>query len=579
MGLFAQMAYPDPVMTTSRPRLVILKGAVPLDSGQMQALRAAFDVVEVHSPAAAKKMLDGSVGGMVICAPGEYLTIGGEALPTAATTILERIGEGIGVVDSTGAVLWTDARLKMHDDQTRTEFVRLCRQALAEFNQPADRDAPDRRVSKRMSFASGPSQFELIVAPASLDQTQDRVMSVVGVMWEVTAARQLQRKLDAIDAAGADLLRIEPATVSRMNMADRLKLLEQKIIRSVRDILNFDNFEVRLLDRESGKLELVIAVNISPLRIGESMYARPEGNGISGYVAATGRSYICPDVAADPMYREGLDNAASSLTVPLMLQDRVIGTLNVESKQRNAFNESDRRFAEIFGRYVATAMNILDLLVVERYTTNEQLAANIVGELSQPLTDIGQQIAALQQAHADDPQLQQSAQNMMRSLERLRSKVQACTAGPRSILGAEQELHRQDRDPLIAGKSILIADDEPAIRDTLSNLLLQKGAQVTVCSSGAETIEALQSAAERGVRYDLIISDIKMPDCNGYEVYRTAKALNANLPVILMTGFGYDPHHCIVRASQEGLQSFLFKPFKASQLMEVISRLLAEAAR
>jgi DNA-binding NtrC family response regulator len=41
-----------------------------------------------------------------------------------------------------------------------------------------------------------------------------------------------------------------------------------------------------------------------------------------------------------------------------------------------------------------------------------------------------------------------------------------------------------------------------------------------------------------------------------------------------MTGFGYDPHHSIVRASQEGLQSFLFKPFKAVQLVEEAKRAL-----
>jgi FixJ family two-component response regulator len=48
--------------------------------------------------------------------------------------------------------------------------------------------------------------------------------------------------------------------------------------------------------------------------------------------------------------------------------------------------------------------------------------------------------------------------------------------------------------------------------------------------------------------------------------------------VILMTGFGYDPHHCIVRASQEGLQSFLFKPFKATQLMDALRKSLTVRA-
>ena len=49
------------------------------------------------------------------------------------------------------------------------------------------------------------------------------------------------------------------------------------------------------------------------------LFARAEENGISGYVAATGRSYICPDVERDPRYVQGLDSAKSSLTVPLRL--------------------------------------------------------------------------------------------------------------------------------------------------------------------------------------------------------------------------------------------------------------------
>jgi FixJ family two-component response regulator len=44
-----------------------------------------------------------------------------------------------------------------------------------------------------------------------------------------------------------------------------------------------------------------------------------------------------------------------------------------------------------------------------------------------------------------------------------------------------------------------------------------------------------------------------------------------------MTGFGYDPHHSIVRASLEGLHSFLFKPFRANQLIEEITRALTPA--
>jgi DNA-binding NtrC family response regulator len=66
-----------------------------------------------------------------------------------------------------------------------------------------------------------------------------------------------------------------------------------------------------------------------------------------------------------------------------------------------------------------------------------------------------------------------------------------------------------------------------------------------------------------------------MPDKTGYDVFAAARKKNVALPVILMTGFGYDPNHCIVRASQEGLAAVLFKPFKVDQLLTEVRRALA----
>jgi DNA-binding NtrC family response regulator len=97
---------------------------------------------------------------------------------------------------------------------------------------------------------------------------------------------------------------------------------------------------------------------------------------------------------------------------------------------------------------------------------------------------------------------------------------------------------------------------------------------VTVCADGSQTIEVLRALDSDRDAFDLIVSDIKMPDRSGYEVFRASKEISPSTPVILMTGFGYDPHHSIVRASQEGLQSFLFKPFKAKQLVEEVRKAL-----
>ena len=102
------------------------------------------------------------------------------------------------------------------------------------------------------------------------------------------------------------------------------------------------------------------------------MRADTTGNGVTGFVAATGKSYLCEDTSEDPLYLEGAAGARSSLTVPVMLHDRVTGTLNVESPEPRAFSESDLQFLEIFARDVAMALNTLELLAAEKASTAGQ---------------------------------------------------------------------------------------------------------------------------------------------------------------------------------------------------------------
>src|SRR5438105_15435490 len=99
-----------------------------------------------------------------------------------------------------------------------------------------------------------------------------------------------------------------------MNVGERLKLLEEKIISFTRELMHFDHFAIRLLDRKTKRLELVISAGLPGDALNIELFASAEGNGISGYVAATERSYICPDVERDPRYVTGLDSSKVSLT-------------------------------------------------------------------------------------------------------------------------------------------------------------------------------------------------------------------------------------------------------------------------
>ncbi len=339
--------------------------------------------------------------------------------------------------------------------------------------------------------------------------------------------------------------------------------------------MHFDHFAIRLLDRRSNRLELVISAGLPTDALNVELYCSSEGNGISGYVAATGRSYICPDVERDPRYVMGLDQARSSLTVPLSLHDRVIGIFNIESRQRAAFNEDDRQFAEIFGRYVAIALNMLDLMLVERVNTSHKVADEVCTEAAGPLNDIASDANALIDEYIGHDDLRHKLQQILDNVETIRTSLRQAAKGPNTILGAK-DLKEVDDDPVIAGSRILIADDASDIRTTISDVLRKFHAVVTMAATGEEAIAKL----EAGNEYDLVISDIKMPDKTGYDVFATARKCSQTVPVILMTGFGYDPNHSIVRASQEGLQAVLFKPFKVDQLLgEVRKALQATSVR
>lgn len=568
-------------MGSERPRLVFVRGAFPGRDEKVQALSNHFDVIEADDLSSASRIANGDSNAVLICNSKqldalESSTSIAEADRLCERDAIEHVAEGVGIVNASGKLVWSNQRLRRQRDEVRSKFIEQCTSAIDLFNRTEDTNIPiDQRHSKEIAFSIDDSHYELIVSPSSVSkESQHNVDSVVGVLWEDTASRQLQKRINAIDMAGSDLLRLEAESISRLNMAQRLKFLEDKIVRSVKELLHFDNFEVRLIDNKTNRLELVIAVGISPLKIGEVMYATAEGNGISGYVAATGVSYVCPDVSKDPMYREGLDNAASSLTVPLRLHDRVIGVFNVESNTKAAFNENDLLYAELFGRYVAMAMNILDLLVVERYTTNAQVSENLVCELRDPLAKITQQAEQMKAMAGENTALAQHAQLILDTAVMLGERIKDCTSGPRTILETEQELHRQQRDPLMEGRRVLIADDEPTIRDRLKLILVQRGCDVAAALSGTNAIELIETAAANGRPFEVVITDIKMPDRNGYELFRAAKAVSKDTQVILMTGFGYDPHHSIVRSVQEGLHSFLFKPFKASQLIDELTKAL-----
>ena len=76
----------------------------------------------------------------------------------------------------------------------------------------------------------------------------------------------------------------------------------------------------------------------------------------------------------------------------------------------------------------------------------------------------------------------------------------------------------------------------------------------------------------RSHHYDVVLTDISLPDMTGYECFCKILDIDDRLPVILMTGFGYDAGHSIVKSRQRGLKSVLYKPFRREQLLTEVEK-------
>src|SRR4051812_29365015 len=498
------------------------------------------DIVETTTMDQAIEALRNDHFNAVFSDSADFLPLERALVSQQANLILNTIGEGVCIVDGEGRCNWMNKKMQAWPARVHEKIRRTCQEAFELFSkqvspqQPqGDPTTPAQQTfsrSKRYALNIEDQQFlEMIASPVISPAGQ--VVQIVAVVWDATGTRRLQQKIDAIDKAGRELVRLESDTMSKMNVTERLKLLEDKIISYTRDLMHFDHFAIRLLDRKSNKLEMVISVGLPNEALSIELYADADNNGISGYVAATGRSYICPDVERDPRYVMGLDHAKSSLTVPLRLHDKVIGIFNIESRQRAAFNEDDRQFAEIFGRYVAIALNILDLMVVERVGTAHKVADDVCAEAAGPLNDITMDATSLMDDYIGHDDLRHKLQAIVDNVGLIRKSLRQAADGPNTVLGANQV--KESDDPVLRNAKILVADDEPNIRATIRDVLRKYHAEVTTASNGAEAILAIENAP---TDFDLILSDIKMPDKTGYDVFAVARKKSQTVPVILMTG-------------------------------------------
>ena len=112
---------------------------------------------------------------------------------------------------------------------------------------------------------------------------------------------------------------------------------------------------------------------------------------------------------------------------------------------------------------------------------------------------------------------------------------------------------------------ILIVEDEKSMREVLKILLEEEGYDTTSAADGLQAIEKIQQDI-----FDLVITDIKMPRADGFEVLRKVREISPSSIVIMITAFGTT--ESTIEAMKLGAYDYIHKPFKIDEIRLIINK-------
>jgi DNA-binding response OmpR family regulator len=131
----------------------------------------------------------------------------------------------------------------------------------------------------------------------------------------------------------------------------------------------------------------------------------------------------------------------------------------------------------------------------------------------------------------------------------------------------DERLEQNSKRPAGEGSRILVIDDEEVIHVSLKRILGRQGHHVDAVLGATEGLQLLERE-----RYDLVITDLMMPDINGIQLLERVRDAGLNVPVLMITG--YPSIRTAVQALRLGAADYLAKPFTRQELLGPVNRSL-----
>jgi len=146
---------------------------------------------------------------------------------------------------------------------------------------------------------------------------------------------------------------------------------------------------------------------------------------------------------------------------------------------------------------------------------------------------------------------------------------------PASSVAASEPVSPVEPAPIWHGRGVaLVIDDEPSVRHVATRMLISMGLEVVAASSAGEAVSVLR---ERPSEFAVILLDLTMPGARGDETFRELRAINGDVPIILMSGYSHQ--EAATHFEGEELSGFLQKPFRLERLRELVRAATAQPER
>jgi CheY-like chemotaxis protein/GAF domain-containing protein len=560
-----------------KPRVLFVGGPTENAADLPAGAESLFDVVKVQNPIRALAKLTHEDFDALFVSKEHFQ----EALRVGRllenNRVLEAMPDAVAVVDAGSTILWNNDRLRCWANKGNivgeSFFAALGGPAIVGGDtSPFQSALKNSQTAVSLLRTKEGKHYQLHAVPMP---DKDGAPHLVVTVRDVSVETEQQQKLAAIQAAGRELAGLRPEDVYYMTVAERKELLKKNILQYTQDLLKFDVVEIRLLDPKTGELHPLLEHGMDPAAASRVLYAKRDDNGVTGFVAYSGVSYLCDDTTTDPIYLEGVKGAKSSLTVPLKFEHQTIGTFNVESPIPHGFTEGDQLFVETFCRGVAAALNTLDLLSAQRANAAQESIELIHKAVALPIDEILSDACALAERFLSaEPEVAARLRRIVWDARNIKAVIQNVGRNMAPIDGVPVDSVSCKR-PKLRGRRVLVVDPQDEVRTSAHSLLEPYGCVVDTAQKGSEA-ELLYQLSMQNEKYDVVVTGVDLPDMSGADLLIRLKAMVDPVPIILTQEFGHDPGHTLVRARRNGLneRAWIIKPFRAPQLLDTVEHIL-----